>query len=74
MLRMLRSKTISIINDHLHDYPTPVVGYISSFGFLSGVSLTIQIFTGVFLAIHYSPHTATAFLSVEHIMRDVNDG
>jgi ubiquinol-cytochrome c reductase cytochrome b subunit len=73
-MRILRNKTIAIINDHLVDYPTPIVGYISSFGFLSGVCLTIQIFTGVFLAIHYSPHTATAFLSVEHIMRDVNDG
>jgi ubiquinol-cytochrome c reductase cytochrome b subunit len=27
-----------------------------------------------FLAMHYTPHIDLAFLSVEHIMRDVNNG
>jgi len=34
----------------------------------------IQIVTGIFLAMHYTPHIDLAFLSVEHIMRDVNYG
>lgn len=34
----------------------------------------IQIITGIFLAMHYTPHVDLAFNSVEHIMRDVNFG
>jgi quinol-cytochrome oxidoreductase complex cytochrome b subunit len=36
--------------------------------------LSIQIITGILLAMHYTPHVDLAFLSVEHIMRDVNGG
>ncbi|RHY32320.1 hypothetical protein DYB32_002638 [Aphanomyces invadans] len=36
--------------------------------------LVIQILTGIFLAMHYTPHIDLAFNSVEHIMRDVNYG
>jgi len=35
------------------------------------INLFIQIITGVFSAMHYTPHMDLAFLSVEHIMRDV---
>ena len=34
----------------------------------------IQIVTGVTLAMHYTPSVLEAFNSVEHIMRDVNNG
>jgi len=40
----------------------------------AGICLVIQIITGVFLAMHYTPHVDFAFLSVEHIMRDVTGG
>jgi ubiquinol-cytochrome c reductase cytochrome b subunit len=36
--------------------------------------LVIQIVTGIILAMHYTPHVSLAFDSVEHIMRDVNNG
>jgi ubiquinol-cytochrome c reductase cytochrome b subunit len=36
--------------------------------------LVIPIITGIALAMHYTPHVDLAFLSVEHIMRDVNGG
>lgn len=34
----------------------------------------VQIVSGVFLAMHYTPHADLAFASVEHIMRDVHGG
>lgn len=34
----------------------------------------MQIFTGVFLAVHYRPRVIEAFDSVAHIMLDVNGG
>lgn len=45
-----------------------------SFGSAAGLCLVIQIITGIFLAMHYTPHIDLAFSSVEHIMRDVNNG
>jgi len=44
------------------------------FGSLAGICLVIQIVTGVFLAMHHTPHVDLAFNSVEHIMRDVEGG
>jgi ubiquinol-cytochrome c reductase cytochrome b subunit len=36
--------------------------------------LGVQLLSGIALAMHYTAHIDLAFLSVEHIMRDVNDG
>lgn len=73
-MRFIRMKTLSVLNSHLVDYPTPTVGYFSSFGSLSGLCLLVQLITGVLLTAHYTPHVSLAFASIEHIMRDVNDG
>jgi ubiquinol-cytochrome c reductase cytochrome b subunit len=73
-MRYVRMKAMALLNNHGIDYPTPVVGYMSSFGALSGICLVMQIITGVLIAAHYTPHIFYAFASVEHIMRDVNDG
>ena len=65
----------SIVDNHLRKYPTPVnISYFWGFGFLAGMCLSIQIITGLFLAMHYCADTNLAFISVEHIMRDVNYG
>ena len=60
---------------HIIDYKTPVNFNIHyNFGFLLAVVFVLQITTGLFLAMHYVPETSLAFLSVELIMRDVNNG
>jgi ubiquinol-cytochrome c reductase cytochrome b subunit len=74
-LRILDRPIINILNDHLIDYPTPInINYLWNFGSMAIAFLIIQILTGIFLAMHYTPHVDLAFLSVEHIMRDVNHG
>jgi len=45
-----------------------------NFGVYSLVCLLIQLISGIILAMHYTPQVDLAFLSVEHIMRDVNYG
>lgn len=56
-------------------YPVPRnLNYFWNFGFLAGLALMIQIVSGIVLAMHYDPSATGAFLSVEHIMRDVNSG
>jgi ubiquinol-cytochrome c reductase cytochrome b subunit len=73
-MRFIKMKTLATLNSHLIDYPTPTVGYLSSFGSLSGLCLVVQLVTGILLAAHYTPHVSIAFSSIEHIMRDVNEG
>jgi ubiquinol-cytochrome c reductase cytochrome b subunit len=56
-------------------YPVPRnLNYFWNFGVLAGITLVIQIITGVVLAMHYRADGGIAFASVEHIMRDVNSG
>jgi len=68
-------KLTSQIKNHIYDYPTPMnINYFYNFGSLSGICLIIQIITGLFLSMHYIPHPDLAFDSIEHIMREVNNG
>nr|WAQ69932.1 apocytochrome b [Rhizosolenia setigera]WAQ69967.1 apocytochrome b [Rhizosolenia setigera]WAQ70003.1 apocytochrome b [Rhizosolenia setigera]WAQ70039.1 apocytochrome b [Rhizosolenia setigera]WAQ70111.1 apocytochrome b [Rhizosolenia setigera] len=74
-IRWNKNYLLSILDSHLIHYPSPVnLSYAWSFGSTAGICLIIQILTGVFLAMHYTPHVDLAFSSVEHIMRDVNNG
>lgn len=66
---------IKIINHSFIDLPTPSnISTWWNFGSLLGVCLVLQIITGLFLSIHYTADTTTAFSSVTHICRDVNYG
>src|SRR6476619_241177 len=56
-------------------YPVPRnLNYFWNFGVLAGLFLTIQIVTGIVLAMWYFASADGAFNSIEHIMRDVNAG
>ena len=71
----ITNPVISVLKNHLVNYPTPSnISYFWGFGSLAGVCLGIQLITGIFLAMHYTAHADLAFNSVEHIMRDVNNG
>jgi ubiquinol-cytochrome c reductase cytochrome b subunit len=66
---------LSIINSYVIDSPSPInLSYIWNYGSLLGLCLIIQIISGVTLAMHYTPEINLAFISVEHIMRDVSNG
>jgi len=74
-IRWTKDSILAFVDSHIVDYPTPVnLNYFWSFGSTAGICLVIQIITGIFLAMHYTPHVDLAFYSVEHIMRDVNNG
>ena len=74
-LRLNNDSTLALLDAHIVDYPTPInLNYMWSFGATAGLCLVMQIVTGIFLAMHYTPHIDFAFNSVEHIMRDVNNG
>jgi ubiquinol-cytochrome c reductase cytochrome b subunit len=64
-----------MVNSYVIDSPQPSnISYLWNFGSLLAFCLIIQIITGVTLGMHYTPNVLEAFDSVEHIMRDVNNG
>jgi ubiquinol-cytochrome c reductase cytochrome b subunit len=70
-----RHVLLTTFDSALISYPCPSnLNYFWNFGVLAGLCLAIQLVTGIFLAMHYIPDINLAFLSVEHIMRDVNSG
>ena len=75
-MRIFKSHPLlKLVNSYMIDSPQPSnISYLWNFGSLLAVCLVIQIITGVTLAMHYNPSVLEAFNSVEHIMRDVNNG
>jgi ubiquinol-cytochrome c reductase cytochrome b subunit len=75
-MRIIKSNSIlKLVNAYIIDASQPTnISYLWNFGSLLAVCLIIQIVTGVTLAMHFNPSVAEAFNSVEHIMRDVNNG
>lgn len=75
-MRILKSHPLlKMVNSYTIDSPQPSnISYLWNFGSLLAFCLIIQIVTGVTLGMHYTPSVSEAFDSVEHIMRDVNNG
>jgi len=75
-MRILKSNSLlNMVNSYVIDSPQPSnISYLWNFGSLLAFCLIIQIVTGVTLGMHYTPNVLEAFDSVEHIMRDVNNG
>ena len=75
-MRILKSHPLlKLVNSYVIDASQPSnISYLWNFGSLLAFCLGIQIITGLFLAMHYNPSVLEAFNSVEHIMRDVNNG
>jgi len=75
-MRILKSHPLlKLVNIYIIDASQPSnISYLWNFGSLLAICLIIQIITGVTLAMHYSPNILEAFNSIEHIMRDVNNG
>ena len=73
--RINKNYLFALIDSHIIHYPSPItLTYAWSFGSLAGICLVIQMLSGIFLAMHYTPNVNLAFSSVEYIMRDVNNG
>jgi ubiquinol-cytochrome c reductase cytochrome b subunit len=75
-MRILKSNSLlKLVNIYVIDASQPSnISYLWNFGSLLAICLIVQIITGVTLAMHYSPNVLEAFNSIEHIMRDVNNG
>jgi quinol-cytochrome oxidoreductase complex cytochrome b subunit len=73
--RVTKNYLFGFLASHIVFYPTPItLTYAWSFGSLAGICLVIQILSGIFLAMYYTPDITMAFSSIEFIMRDVKNG
>ena len=75
-MRILKDDILlSTVDGFIVSYPAPSnLSYWWNFGVLALFCLVVQLITGIALAMHYVPNSDLAFVSVEHIMRDVNYG
>src|SRR5438105_1037271 len=70
-----RFPLVALWKDQMSEYYAPKnFNFWYFFGSLALLVLVIQIVTGIFLTMHYKPDAASAFASVEYIMRDVPGG
>jgi ubiquinol-cytochrome c reductase cytochrome b subunit len=52
----------ALVDSHI-THPTPIsLTYAWSFGALAGICLVIQMISGIFLAMHYTPHIDLALV------------
>jgi ubiquinol-cytochrome c reductase cytochrome b/c1 subunit len=70
-----RLPIIGLMHSSFVAFPVPRnLNYFWTFGAILVAMLGVQIVSGIWLAMHYTPEANQAFNSVEHIMRDVNYG
>ena len=71
-------KKYSLLNavyEALFIYPVPAnINYFWNLGISAGIMLMIQIITGIILAMYYTPNADLAFISVRHIINDIEFG
>jgi ubiquinol-cytochrome c reductase cytochrome b subunit len=73
--KFTKDSIVAFFFSHLIGYPTPSnLNFLWSFGSISGLVLVIQMISGIFLSMHYTPHIALAFSSIEFVMRQVEFG
>jgi ubiquinol-cytochrome c reductase cytochrome b subunit len=66
---------VLLIKSHLESYPCPLI--INSFwniGFLLGITIILQIITGIFLGLHYTSDLNSAYFSIFFIIREIYYG
>merc|ERR1712007_417359 len=63
---------VLLMKSHLQSYPCPLqINFFWNLGFLLGITITLQIVTGIFLALHYTSDISGAYFSIFFIIREV---
>jgi quinol-cytochrome oxidoreductase complex cytochrome b subunit len=70
-----KSSIINAVYNALVAYPVPTnITYAWNLGISAGIMLAVQIITGIILAMYYTPTSDLAFMSVRHIIDDIDFG
>merc|ERR1712167_448310 len=69
------NKYVLLVKSHLQSYPCPLqINFFWNLGFLLGITITLQIVTGIFLALHYTSDLNSAYFSIFFLIREVYYG
>ena len=72
---MLKLYFILLLESHLQSYPCPVsINSFWNIGFLLGITIILQIITGIFLGLHYTSDINSAYSSIFFIIREIYYG
>ena len=64
-----------LLKSHLESYPCPLhINSLWNLGFLLGISIIIQIITGIFLTLYYTSDINSAYFSIYFIIREIYIG
>lgn len=70
-----KSSILNTFYNSLITYPVPSnITYAWNLGISAAIMLIVQILTGIILAMYYVPHADLAFISVRHIIDDIDYG
>merc|ERR1711935_802546 len=76
--RSLNSFSLSFVllmKSHLQSYPCPLqINYFWNLGFLLGITIILQIITGIFLGLHYTSDLNSAYSSLFFLIREIYYG
>ena len=62
---------VLLMKSHLQSYPCPLqINYIWNLGFILGITIILQIITGIFLGLHYTSDINSAYFSIFFQRRD----
>merc|ERR1712134_167389 len=66
---------VLLMKSHLGSYPCPLnLNTFWNLGFLLGITILLQMITGILLSLHYTSDIHSAYYSVMHIIREVYYG
>ena len=65
----LNSCFLLLMKSHLQSYPCPLhLNYVWNLGFLLGITIILQIITGIFLGLHYLMVSPDPFLRADTLV------
>ena len=73
--RKMKVYFVLLMKSHLQSYPCPL--QINSFwnmGFLLGITIILQIITGIFLGLHYTSDLNSAYYQIFFFIREIYYG
>ena len=63
------------MKSHLQSYPCPLqINYFWNLGFLLGITIILQIITGILLGLHYTSDLNSAYSSLFFFIREIYSG
>ena len=72
IIRILFLYFVLLMKSHLQSYPCPLqINTFWNLGFLLGITIILQIITGIFLGLHYTSDLNNAYSSIFFFIREI---